>query len=385
MLQLCSKQYLAEMTKKSHSTNAKSQKVPAGISQRTSKTTGEISYQVRIRKAGFPTITETFTRLEDAKAWKAASEAKLNAGEEVLSAKAQRYTIDQAIADYLAYGEVSLVSKRNALKKLAEDFNGLAVKNLTPEILKKWKDKKLNTNVQPHPKKKKTHYLFNGDQQRKLTPSTVRKQYYALKTCLDWHSNFRKYPFQSPFHIVKAPTEDNARDRRLEGDEEERLIAACDKLYSDKEDFKTVIRFALETAMRRGEIFKLQWADINFQSRTIRIRAENSKTSTERVVPMTSTCLTLLTEHLTTKNKEKPLVFWQLNPNTFNHRFRGILRNAGVEGFSFHCFRHEATSRFFEKSQLNDIEIALIVGHSDLRTLKRYTHSRPTSLLERLW
>ena len=33
------------------------------------------------------------------------------------------------------------------------------------------KDKKLNTNVQPHPKKKKTHYLFNGDQQRKLTPS----------------------------------------------------------------------------------------------------------------------------------------------------------------------------------------------------------------------
>ena len=82
MLQLCSKQYLAEMTKKQHSTNAKSQKVPAGISQRTSKTTGEISYQVRIRKAGFPTITETFTRLEDAKAWKAASEAKLNAGEE---------------------------------------------------------------------------------------------------------------------------------------------------------------------------------------------------------------------------------------------------------------------------------------------------------------
>jgi integrase len=100
---------------------------------------------------------------------------------------------------------------------------------------------------------------------------------------------------------------------------------------------------------------------------------------------MTSTCLALLTAHKETKADKKPLVFWQLNTNTFNHRFKGIMRNAGVEGFSFHCFRHEATSRFFEKSKLNDVEIALIVGHSDLRTLKRYTHSRPTSLLERLW
>ena len=370
---------------KTHSTNAKSQKVPAGISQRTSKTTGEVSYQVRIRKAGFPTITETFSRLEDAKAWKAASEAKLNAGENVLSAKAQRFTIDQAIADYLAYGEVENASKRYTLKKLAEEFNGLAVKNLTPELLKKWKDKKLNTKVLAAPNKKKNHYLYNGDKERKYAPSSVRKQYYALKTCLDWHSNFRKYPFQSPFAIVGAPTEDNAKDRRLEGDEEARLLAACDKLYSDKEVFKNVIRFALETAMRRGEIFKLKWSDINFESRTIRVKAENSKTDTERVVPITSTCLAVLTAQQATKEEKKPLVFWQLNPNTFNHRFRGIMRNAEVEGFSFHCFRHEATSRFFERSQLNDVEIALIVGHSDLRTLKRYTHTRPTSLIERLW
>jgi integrase len=310
---------------------------------------------------------------------------KLNAGENVLSAKAQRYTIGQAIADYLAYGDIEAKGKRYTLNKLAEEFNELAVKNLTPEILKKWKDKKLNTSISSHPNKIKKHYLFDGDRERKYSPGTVRKMYYSLKTCLDWHSNFRKYPFQSPFLIVKAPVEDNARDRRLEGDEEERLLSACDKLYSEKEVFKNVIRFALETAMRRGEIFKLKWADINFQSRTIRIKAENSKTDTERVVPITSTCLDVLNAQQGTKDTKNPLVFWQLNPNTFNHRFKGIMRNAKVEGFSFHCFRHEATSRFFEKSQLNDVEIALIVGHSDLRTLKRYTHSRPTSLLERLW
>lgn len=368
-----------------HSTAAKSQKVPSGISQRISKSTGEVSYQVRIRKSGFPTITETFTRLEDAKAWKSASETKLNSGDAVLSAKAKRYTIDQAIADYLAYGDVESAPKRYMLEKLAETFQGLAVKNLTPEILKKWKDKQLNTKILVPSKKKKDHYLYDGDRERKYSPATVRKQYYALKTCLDWHSTFRKYPFQSPFLIIKAPSDNTPRDRRLEGDEEQRMIAACDKLYNNQEVFKRVILFALETAMRRGEIFKLAWSDINFESRTIRIKAENSKTDTERVVPITSPCLKILNEQLETKKVNEKLVFWQLNTATFNHRFKGILRNAGVKNFSFHCLRHEAITRFFERSNLNDVEIALMVGHSDLRTLKIYTHSRPTSLIDRLW
>jgi integrase len=344
-----------------------------------------VSYQVRIRKAGFPTITETFTRLEDAKAWKAASETKLNIGGEVLSAKAKRFTIDQAIADYLAYGDVEASGKRYMLGKLAETFHGLAVKNLTPELLKKWKDKQLNSKILVPAKKKKDHYLYDGDRDRKYSPATIRKQYYALKTCLDWHSNFRKYPFQSPFLIVKAPSDNTPRDRRLEGDEEQRLLAACDKLYNNQDIFQRVILLALETAMRRGEIFKLAWSDINFDSRTIRIKAENSKTDTERVVPITSPCLKILNEQLATKKANEKLVFWQLNVNTFNHRFKGIMRNAGVKNFSFHCLRHEAITRFFERSNLNDVEIALMVGHSDLRTLKIYTHSRPTSLIDRLW
>jgi integrase len=251
--------------------------------------------------------------------------------------------------------------------------------------LKKWKDKQLNSKILVPAKKKKDHYLYDGDRDRKYSPATIRKQYYALKTCLDWHSNFRKYPFQSPFLIVKAPSDNTPRDRRLEGDEEQRLLAACDKLYNNQDIFQRVILFALETAMRRGEIFKLAWSDINFDSRTIRIKAENSKTDTERVVPITSPCLKILNEQLATKKANEKLVFWQLNVNTFNHRFKGIMRNAGVKNFSFHCLRHEAITRFFERSNLNDVEIALMVGHSDLRTLKIYTHSRPTSLIDRLW
>ena len=46
-------------------------------------------------------------------------------------------------------------------------------------------------------------------------------------------------------------------------------------------------------------------------------------------------------------------------------------------------YRHEATSRFFEKG-LNPIEVATITGHKDTKMLMRYTHLRAEDLVGRL-
>jgi site-specific recombinase XerD len=54
-----------------------------------------------------------------------------------------------------------------------------------------------------------------------------------------------------------------------------------------------------------------------------------------------------------------------------------------MEDWRFHDLRHEATSRLFEKG-LNMMEVASITGHEDLKMLKRYTHIRPETLVERL-
>ncbi len=68
----------------------------------------------------------------------------------------------------------------------------------------------------------------------------------------------------------------------------------------------------------------------------------------------------------------------------FNSRcFLWACREAGIEDFRFHDLRHEATSRLLERG-LNQMEVASITGHRDLRMLKRYTHLRPETLPERL-
>jgi integrase len=56
---------------------------------------------------------------------------------------------------------------------------------------------------------------------------------------------------------------------------------------------------------------------------------------------------------------------------------------AQVGDLRFHDLRHEATSRFFELG-FNTMEVAAITGHKTLQMLKRYTHLRAETLVQRL-
>jgi integrase len=72
------------------------------------------------------------------------------------------------------------------------------------------------------------------------------------------------------------------RARRLEPDEEGRLLAAA------APHLQRLIVGALETGCRRGELLSLTWRDVNLARREISIRPENSKTRTGRVLPVST-------------------------------------------------------------------------------------------------
>lgn len=363
-------------------------RLPTGITRRAGK--GGNAYQVRVRMTGLPTLTKTFGKLEDARAWKSKVESSLNAGEPVITAKAGRYTIHEALTDYSKYADGVTDKKRYTLQQLNDELGEFAVANLTSEVLAKWLDKKKEETV-PAPKSKRTedahHPLYAGAVSRKYSDSTVRKYYYTLKVALEWHARFKKYPFHNPFNSIKAPVEDNGRQRRLKKGEERRLLDACDEMYKNRDELKRIILFAIETAMRAGEILSLEWHEVDFKTRSISIPKEKCKTKRARVVPITQPCMKILKEHMkATKTEEQSRVFWQWkNSDLLGHRFKVITKNAGLENFRFHDLRHEAASRLFEKSRLTEVEIAYITGHSDLRTLMRYTHLRPNSLLAKMW
>lgn len=61
-----------------------------------------------------------------------------------------------------------------------------------------------------------------------------------------------------------------------------------------------------------------------------------------------------------------------------------IVKKTELEDLRFHDLRHEATSRFFEETDLDVMEIREITGHKTMQMLARYSHLRSSRLADRL-
>lgn len=118
-------------------------------------------------------------------------------------------------------------------------------------------------------------------------------------------------------------------------------------------------------------------------------------TSDKRQVPISSVLKKLLTAYLPTLEDDRLFPWWDgvsLDEKYLDNlsskvsqRFARRFKEAGVVGLRFHDLRHCATSRIYERTQLTDLEVASITGHSDPRMLKRYANLRGTTLARKLW
>jgi len=92
--------------------------------------------------------------------------------------------------------------------------------------------------------------------------STINRELACLKhlfnKAIEWG-----YAWSNPVKAVKLVKENNSRVRYLEGDERERLLAACDKLVRAKY-LKPILLVALNTGMRKSEILNLKWKNLDF-------------------------------------------------------------------------------------------------------------------------
>lgn len=114
------------------------------------------------------------------------------------------------------------------------------------------------------------------------------------------HSNIRKLfnwciergiVETSPIVGLKAPTKEVSRDRVLDDDEIERLLAAC---RNDVYPFRQFVPMLLATAQRRGELAEMSWSEIDITEKVWVIPAERSKNSKPHVVPLSAYALEVL-------------------------------------------------------------------------------------------
>ena len=127
--------------------------------------------------------------------------------------------------------------------------------------------------------------------------------------------------------------------------------------------------------MRRSEIIKLGWTDIDFTNGFAFLY--DTKNGEDKKVPLTKRCVRLLQK--VPQNHEK---VFPITANCLRLAWGRARAKADIKDLRFHDLRHEAISRFFEMG-MSVPEVALISGHKDVRQLLRYTHLNPTNIFKK--
>ena len=170
----------------------------------------------------------------------------------------------------------------------------------------------------------------------------------------------------NPVTNVRKPKSPPGRDRRLLAREERLILRYCHGHQS--QELSSIIILALETAMRQGELLKLEWEHINLRNRIAHL--PETKNGSKRDVPLSIKARDALIR-LGVKSKGRVFSY---TSNGFKSAWRIMMIRLGIQDLHFHDLRHEACSRLFELGTLDVMEIAAISGHKSLAMLKRYTH-----------
>jgi integrase len=179
----------------------------------------------------------------------------------------------------------------------------------------------------------------------------------------------------NPLSDVRRPREPPHRDRRVSEKELMALkISAGHDLTNATARAYHAFLFAIETAMRAGEIIGLRSEDISFEKRFARLPM--TKNGTSRDVPLSSEAMRLIKE----LPKSDPV--FNLSSHLLDALWRKLRDRAAVTDLRFHDSRHEAITRLARK--LDVLDLARMVGHRDLKMLMIYYNATAEELAKRL-
>ena len=316
---------------------------------------GPYQWRVQIRKKGHPPQTRTFDVRSEADAWARQVEGEMDRGLFVSRKEAENTTLSEALDRY---------EREISSKKRSSDQDGiyvrhwkktgLAARNLASiqgKDLAAWRDERLLA----------------------VKPATVDRELRIISHLFtiavkEWGMS----GLVNPVSQIRKPKLPPGRDRRLLSGELEKILANTESPH-----LSDIVRFALETAMRRGEIAGMTWEMVDLKKRTVTL--PETKNGEKRIVPLSAEAMRILSGI----PRRLDGSVWGITEDPITRAFVRACKRAKVEGLTFHDLRHEATSRLFEKG-FNPMEVAAITGHKTLQMLKRYTHLKAEDLAKRM-
>ena len=305
------------------------------------------AWEASIEKKGFPRISRTFDTKSEAEIWAATVESEIGRGVFVSRKEAENTTLSEALDRY----EREITSSKKGHRR---EKTRISV----------WKT---------HPLAKRFLASIRGSDMASYRDERMKAGYGSntirLELAIISHlfeiarKEWGMEGLSNPVKSIRMPSPPSGRERRLQPGELEKLQESL------SEEMSQVVRFALETAMRRGEIAGMTWDMVDLKKRTVTLL--DTKNGQKRIVSLSSEASVILKDRLSTRRIDGEV--WNIRLDAISQDFAKACQKAGISGLHFHDLRHEATSRFFELG-LDATKVKEITGHKTYSMLARYTH-----------
>ena len=179
------------------------------------------------------------------------------------------------------------------------------------------------------------------------------------------------------FHVQK-PTVNNIKTEDLTQEQLGKLLDAINK--DSNRQVADLMKLALFTGMRRGELFGLEWKDIDVERGFINIR--NPKSGRDQVIPMNEPARSLLALH---EKTESPYVFPGQGGKqrvTVQKAVNRIKKQAGLpkDFRPLHGLRHTYASMLASSGKVDMYTLQKLLTHKSPLMTQRYAHLRDEAL-----
>lgn len=317
------------------------------------------SWRVLVRRKGHKSICKTFPTKARAEAFARQTEADIDRGVIVQPAAHDLLVRDLVIAyrdmrDKSDRPILDTATEHYMLRRLSESLGDLSAGALSVQDLLDYAATRRDDGAGPYTvnmelSKLGTVMRYTGALLRVVLPDVVAQA----------------RPLLTHLRMIGGG---GKRERRPTEDEVAAICAHVAPWLSD------VVMFAIHSAMRRGEIVRLKWADLDEKKRLVLVRDRKDprqKVGNDQWVPL----LPGAWEIVQAQPRDSDRIFPR-HEQTISKYFKAACDDLGIPDLHFHDLRHEGVSRMFEGGMSIE-RVALVSGHKDWRHLRRYTNLKP--------
>lgn len=328
---------------------------------------GSYAWQVKVRRKGYPSVTQTFDRRVDGERWAATQEADMARGRFSDMREANSLSLHDALERYRAECTSKKKGKKQEGHRLdlwqSSTLANRPIGQIKAADIAKWRDGRLDAGAAPNTVKNDLIVLSHV--------FTIAEREWGMDNLVN------------PVRKIKKPVSPPGRERRLippDGDypgEEHILLKIAPKLT--KKWMHDLIIIALDTSMRLSELLSISRENTDLKRATTKLL--DTKNNTKRTVPLSVRAVATLKNMPEYKSGDSR--YFPFKVSDVETGWRMLKEKADITDLHFHDLRHEAISRFFEKG-LNHVEVMKISGHKTISSLMGYTHLLATNLAKRL-